>query len=398
MKKEMFIAIPLLVIAGIIGAFIFRYSFEHGLPPAMPTAQATTPLNSLAVTSLPGTTPLPQPTGVVRLAWFYKPPDPTQMDLVVKNADFYILTHKDETERGELRAKGVTAPIAQYLLSFLINDPGNCDKDPNGNQVAYKAGDFCQISQMHPDWFLLDGNGKRISTSNNSYHMDPGNEGFRAFWLERARELQETYGWDNIFLDNVEASRVKMVGQNGTLAAYPDDESYQKAVEGFLAYIRQNYFEPSNKKIYANIVSVGDDQVWKNYLQYVDGVMVESFATDWSDGYRSRDDWDQQMKLVEEALAEQKTMILVAQGKQEDNDLEKFSFASYLLLADGNAFFRYTNSDSYRELWLYENYAYDLGAPRGERYKYKDGWRRDFTNGYVIVRPKSHKAEIVLNQ
>ncbi len=398
MKKELYIAIPLLLIAGLISTFIIRYSFEHGLPAATPTAQATIPQNSLSVTSLPGTTPVPQPTGVARLAWFYKPPDPTEVDLVVKKAGFYILTHKDETELGELRAKGVTAPVAQYLLAFLINDPGNCDEDPNGNQVAYKAGDFCQISQKHPDWFLLDGNGNRIATSNNSYHMDPGSEGFRAFWLERARELQETYGWDNIFLDNVEASREKMVADNGTLAKYPDDASYQKAVEGFLAYIRQNYFEPRNKKIYANIVSVDEDNVWKNYLQYVDGVMVESFATDWSDGYRSRDEWDQQMQLVEEALAEQKTMILVAQGKQEDNGLENFSFASYLLLANGNAFFRYTNTDSYRELWLYENYDYDLGMPQGERYKYKDGWRRDFTNGYVIVRPKSHKAEIVLNQ
>ena len=398
MKKELYIAIPLLIIAGIISIFIFRYSYEHALPPAISTPQATVPQSSLSVTPRPGSTPVPPPTGVVRLAWFYKPPDPTEMDLVIKKADFYILTHKDEQELSALRAKGVTAPVAQYLLSFLINDPGNCDEDPNGNQVAYKAGDFCEISQMHPDWFLLDGNGNRIATSNNSYHMDPGSEGFRAFWLERARELQETYGWDNIFLDNIEASRVKMVGDNETLAKYPDDASYQKAVEGFLAYIRQNYFEPRNKKIYANIVSVDNDQVWKDYLQYVDGVMVESFATDWSDGYRSRDEWEQQMKLVEEALAEQKTMILVAQGKQEDNDLENFSFASYLLLANGNAFFRYTNSDSYRDLWLYENYDYDLGMPSGERYKYKDGWRRDFDNGYVIVRPKSHKAEIVMNQ
>jgi len=398
MKKELYIAIPLLLIAGLISTFIIRYSFEHALPAATPTVQATISQNSLSVTSLPGTTPVPEPTGVARLAWFYKPPDPTEVDLVVKKAGFYILTHKDETELGELRAKGVTAPVAQYLLAFIINDPGNCDEDPSGNQVAYKAGDFCQISQMHPDWFLLDGNGNRIATSNNSYHMDPGSEGFRAFWLERARELQETYGWDNIFLDNVEASREKMVEDNGTLANYPDDASYQKAVEGFLAYIRQNYFEPQNKKIYANIVSVDEDEVWKSYLQYVDGVMVESFATDWSDGYRSRDEWDQQMQLVEEALAEQKTMILVAQGKQEDNGLENFSFASYLLLVNGNAFFRYTNTESYRELWLYENYDYDLGTPQGERYKYKDGWRRDFTNGYVIVRPKSHKAEIVLNQ
>jgi hypothetical protein len=227
--------------------------------------------------------------------------------------------------------------------------------------------------------------------------MDPGNEGFRAFWLERARELQETYGWDHIFLDNVEGSRIKMVGKNGSLANYPDDESYQKAVEGFLSYIRTNYFEPSNKSIYANIVSIAEDHVWDRYLQYVDGAMIESFATDWSDGYRSKDEWEQQMNLAEKALKQGKTLILVAQGDQEDEELQKFAFASYLLIADGNAYFRYTNSEEYRNLWLYENYDIDLGIPLGDRYKSKGLWRRDFAYGYVTVNSQKHQAEIILN-
>jgi hypothetical protein len=274
--------------------------------------------NSLAVTSAPEVTATPLPENVIRLTWFYKPPDEAQMNQVAEKTDFFILTHKDEPARDELRAKGNTAPVSQYLLFLVINDPGDCDEKPNGNQVAYKVGDFCQISEQHPDWFLLDQNGKRIQSRKNSYYMDPGNEGFRAFWLERARELQETYGWDHIFLDNVEGSRIKMVGKNGSLANYPDDESYQKAVEGFLSYIRTNYFEPSNKSIYANIVSIAEDHVWDRYLQYVDGAMIESFATDWSDGYRSKDEWEQQMNLAEKALKQGKTLILVAQGDQED--------------------------------------------------------------------------------
>ena len=396
MKKNLLLAIPLLLIAGAISIFIFNYSFQHGL--STPTPVAILPQSNPLVTPAPGSSPVPTPTSVVHLAWFYKPPDKTQMDLVVKKTDFYILTHKDEAERDELKAKGVSAPFSEYLLFQVINDPGDCQEDPPGNQVAYKTGDFCQISKEHPDWFLLDGKGNRISTSNDNYFMDPGSEGFRAFWLKRARELQETYGWDNVFLDNVEASPIKMVGQNGTLAKYRDEQSYHEAVKGFLTYIRQNYFGPSNKKIYANIVSVAEDHVWEELLPYVDGVMVETFATDWSDGYRSRDEWEQQMEQVEKALSQGKTMILVAQGKQDDNELQNFTFASYLLIANGNAFFRYTNTDSYRELWLYENYSYDLGTPLRNRYNYKGGWRRDFANGFVTVDPRNHQAEIVLKQ
>jgi len=390
MKKILFIVIQLITVGGLI----------IGCNPAQQGQAIPTSTNQQSITSntpLAAYTQTPFTGDVVRLAWFYKPPDNTEIDLVAKRSDFFILTHKDENRRDQLKAKGVSSPFSQYLLFLVIDDPGDCEDEPSGNQVAYKAGDFCQISQQHPDWFLLDENGNRTLSRKDSYYMDPGNEGFRAFWLERARELQETYGWDNIFLDNVEASRTKMVGNNGSLAKYPDDKSYQKAVEDFLAYIRQNYFQPKGKLMYANIVSAKEEQDWESYLQYLDGVMIESFATDWSNGYRSRDEWEQQMEQADKALAEDKTLILVAQGNQKDNKLQNFAFASYLLIANGNAFFRYSNSESYRELWLYENYNIDIGTPLGDRYKQKGGWRRDFTKGYVIVKPQNQKAEIVVS-
>lgn len=386
MKKILVIVMQLIIAGGVI---ISCTSAEQTPPTPTATSQP-----NFASTTVPAAASAPQE--IIRLAWFYKPPENGQLDQAARNFDFFILTHKDEIERDQLRAQGVTSPFSQYLLFLVINDPEGCDEEPNGNQVAYKVGDFCQISEQHPDWFLLDQNGERIQSRSNSYYMDPGNEGFRAFWLQRARELQETHGWDNIFLDNVEGSRIKMVDDDRSPAKYPDEESYQKAVEGFLAYIREYYFEPQNKPIYANIVSVAEDHVWDSYLKHVDGVMVESFATDWSDGYRSRDEWESQMKQVEAALQQGKTLILVAQGEQDDTELQNFTFASYLLLANGNAFFRYTHAENYREMWLYENYNLEIGTPLGDRYKHKGGWRRDFTNGYVTVNPKNHKAEIIV--
>lgn len=398
MNTKIWIALQVIVLmiaAGIITASNPIISVAEA---PVEVAQPDNPLLTAPTAIPPSYVPTPSRTKTVRFAWFYKPPDGTQMDLVVKRNDFFILTHKDEEARSQMKARGVTAPVSEYLLFIVIQDPGDCAADPNGNQVAYKAGDFCQISETHSDWFMLDANGNRIKSGKNGYYMDPGNDGFRAFWLQRASELQETYGWDSVFIDNVEASRTKLVDNGVVLAKYPDDASFQKAVEGFLAYIRQNYFEPRQKPIYANIVSVDDDKVWKSYLQYVDGVMIESFATDWGSGFRSKDDWEQQMKEADEVLKLGKALILVSQGKQDDTNRQTFAFASYLLIANGNAFFRYTNSDSYRELWLYENYDLDLGMPKGERYESKGGWRRDFEKGYVFVKPQSHEAEIVITQ
>jgi hypothetical protein len=394
LSKLLLIGIPLIVLGGIL--IITGYRANQQAQTA-PTA-ASSPSQATLPAAAPAAAATTTPGDIVRLAWFYKPPEAGQMDPVAEYFDFFILTYKDEKARDELKAKGVSAPFSEYLLFLVINDPGDCGKNPNGNQVAYKPGDFCEISESHPDWFLLDQNGDRIQGSGDNYYMDPGNPGFRRFWLDRAKELQDTYGWDNIFLDNVEASRAKLVDDGTLPVKYPDDQSYQQAVEGFLAYIRQNYFQPRGKLMYGNIVSVSDDSVRDQYLKQLDGVMIESFATDWSDGYRKHDDWTQQMELAESILAQGKTLILVSQGDQNDLDRQKFAFASYLLVADGKAVFRYASTDSYREAWLYDNYRLDLGTPKGPRYKSKGDWRRDFSNGYVTVNPQKHTAEIVVNQ
>lgn len=44
--------------------------------------------------------------------------------------------------------------------------------------------------------------------------------------------------------------------------------------------------------MYANVVSMDEDDVWDRYRNRVDGVMVESFATDWSDGDRPHAKWE----------------------------------------------------------------------------------------------------------
>jgi hypothetical protein len=96
------------------------------------------------------------------------------------------------------------------------------------------------------------------------------------------------------------------------------------------------------------------------------------------------------------ALSQGKNLILVAQADQQDSYRQQFALASYLLVANENAFFRYAGADGYQEVALYENYFLDLGEPLGPRYKDGSFWRRDFTNGYVVVNPGGYTAEIML--
>ena len=335
--------------------------------------------------------------GIVNLAHFYKPPSNSTATAVAGTFDFLILSAMDEPFRNQLISNGYNNTILQYFGSVGIQDPGSCTATPRLNQVAYKPGDFCSISRNFPDWFLLDVNGQRIPASpgSDTYRMDPGHPAWRWFFLKRVLDYQAQNGWSGLFLDNLEASLSFIQRDGRRLAKYPDDASYQAAVRGFLQNLKVNYAQAYNRPIVANIIARRDDASWYGYLQYLDGAMQESWAVDWAlDQYISVDRWKSHLALAEMTQNQGKHIILVSQGRYVDTTRQQFAYASFLLIANGKAAFRYTNKAAYRQVWPYSNYRIDLGTPLGPRYQTGSLWRRDFTNGYVVVDPVNHTATI----
>ena len=330
----------------------------------------------------------------VQQAWFYKPPVDGNLMPVVENFNTFILTNNDEAVRDNMKALGKTGPFLQYLRFEAIQDPGSCSAQPWRNQVANQPGDFCRISQEHPDWFLLDAYGNRMQQDPGYYRMDPGNTGWQAFWLERARITQEQLEWDGIFLDNVQASVVHNRLPHTPTMQYPDTASFQAAVEQFLAYLSNSYFRPQGRPLYGNIVDQDNDATWYRYSQYLDGAMEEGWAVDWRNGFRTTEDWLSHLDRAEQMQAQGKHVILVSQGSRSDNLREDFAFASYLLVTSGNASFRYTNYNNYNEVWPEHNQLVDLGQPLGTRYFDGTTWRRDYTGGFVTINPITHAVEI----
>jgi len=368
------------------------------------------PTTQNSTAAVPFNLPSATPTGkvasdknfpLVRLAWFTNIPREDHMFRVVEWFDLYIFHQGNEKDRDLMVALGARGPILQYILFESIQAPDSCTAKPKLNQVAYLPGDYCRISEQHPDWFLLDTEGQRIHVQDkdtNLYLMDPGNSGWRSFFLDRIKTIQAEPNWDGVFLDNVPVTLAFREVSGRLPAAYPDDTSYQTAVQGFLKYLYESYFQPNKKLVFANLISRKDDAVWVSQLNYLDGAMHEGWAIDWPDGYRSADTWEKQMALAEQTQEMGKTIVLVSHGTQEDKALQSFALASYLLINHGNAFFRYANSDNYADLWLYENYAYDLGVPLGSRYRDGQAWRRDFSKGNVSVNPETHQVEINMKQ
>lgn len=336
------------------------------------------------------------PNRIVNLAYFFKPPTNTDA-VTVAGFGSVVLTAGDEAFRDQLVANGYSSTIPQYLRSEGIMDPGNCTTTPYKNQVAYKAGDFCDISQNHPDWFLLNANGNRIRIGgSNYYRMDPGNAGWRQFFVTRLVEMQQQRGWSGLFLDNLEAGLNQIQLDGATSPRYPDNASYRAAIRGFLQYLQQNYSQVYNRPIMANIIarSITDETTWLEYVQYMDGGLTERWAVDWREtNYLSESNWLADLALAERTQSQGKYIVLVSRGYSTDTNRQKFAFASYLLISNGKASFRYATRD-YRQVLLYDNYRVQLGTPRGARYQVGTSWRRDFTNGYVIVDPINHTATI----
>lgn len=337
------------------------------------------------------------PERLINLAHFYKPPSNSDAPTLANKSGFVLLTGGDEVFRDKVIANGFTTTIPQYFMFLGIQDPGSCTSSTRNNQAAYKAGDFCDISQNHPDWFLLDANGQRIRMEPKSdvYRMDPGNAEWRQFFLTRVLEWQSKSGWNGLFLDCLESSLGELERMGQIPAKYPNDASYRAAILGFLEFLRTNY---ADRPILANITQGLDDTAWSSYMQYLDGAMQERWAVDWDvSKYVKESKWEADLARAEKFQNQGKYLILVAPGNKADTNRQNFAFASYLLISNGKAAFRYSNSDVYREVWMYDNYQVDLGTPLGPRYKSGNLWKRDFSKGVVTVDPVNHTATISTN-
>ena len=350
--------------------------------------------------------------GSLELSWFYKPPvDGTSTQTMATQFQHFILTRNDEDLRDHLRAAGVSTPILQYVRFDAIEDPCDgqcpCKAMPWRNQVAWEPGDFCEILSNHPDWFLRSKAGDLIAVKTGHQRhlwMDPGNPGWRAFWLNRVKMTQKELGWQGVFLDNVQASLGQFTKENIALSNYPNEANFQTAVKGFLDYIRNIYFIPEKRTLEGNIIFLpwGQEKViWKYFLASMDGAMLEDFAVGWHSGsFKTSQDWLNQIQSIEESQRMGKHVTLVAQGDQEDLGRQTFALASYLLSNEGLASFRYTDSHGhYNQFWDYDGYqtARHLGRSLKPREKLETGiWRRDFENGYVTVDPDNHQGQIIL--
>lgn len=359
--------------------------------------------------------------------WFYKPIVTNESSgNVSERWDNMILTHGDDISANttSVKNRGHKPPLLMYVRGDSIT---NLTTGYFNNQVAWD-GSTATFRGANADAQLTVG-GTAAQDGSSYYLMNPGNAAWQSYFVSQCQQVIPTYEWDGIFLDNIRMVRptnsssqtITGIASNQTL--YSTDAAWQSAQIAFLAALANgttglkkaalNSQAGVALQIWANITPLpfpaytAGLTVWNSYLANLDGVMMEEFASGFYAGpdvWLSTSEWEGRMALVESALALNKRVLCVVQGPQTDLQRMRFGLASYMLISNGKASFRYTLDSTtygsyYNYDWRYEDYALAqaLGAPTSSRYRVGNSWRRDFTHGRVSVDPSTHIGAIILS-
>jgi hypothetical protein len=265
---------------------------------------------------------------------------------------------------------------------------------------GYSSGvTYTEANTSHPDWFLLDSNGQRITSSGWSYLtlMDPGVQSYQQRWADNVISELNTQGWDGVFMDDVNAT-VKY-HTSAKLAKYPTDADYQAAVRSGLAYIGPRV-QAAGKLAVANIgawseyYSAGTD-----WLQFLSGAMDEQFekwGTSTTDGYSTdwgAGGWATHLNMVKACESQGKLFLGITHSQSTDAAAARYGWATVLLAAGGHSSFALAD-DYTHETWFPE-YDYDIGDPLAAETRDASGvHRRAFQHGLVLVNPTSSSQSV----
>lgn len=276
------------------------------------------------------------------------------------------------------------------------------------------------VANGHEDWFLHTAAGARISISSAAgtcYLADPGNLGYQnEFKTHVAARIAGVAGADGVFLDNIIINWNNLT-LSGTPSRYPIDASghapgWEAAIKSFLAnaatYLRaQGRYVEGSAAAWCSCGGAQNSgalsQWWWHYLTDASGHSLLSgiFVEHWmkpSSSYGPRlvgtDAWYKQWDSYEGLQAYAHSLGADFTGEDADYSVgstpatrvARFSRATYLLDYDcGRGAWAWHTSAS--DPWATIDHN-DPGCPLGAKTQVATNvWRRDFTNGYVIVNP-----------
>ncbi len=278
------------------------------------------------------------------------------------------------------------------LIVLEYKDLGNSSSYPPVEGFTTDGVSYAEALAHHPEWLLRDRAGQPIQCAGFPYlwAMDIGNPGFQRAWADEVVNELKTQGWNGVFIDNVNPT-IRYYHDPADVASYPNDATYSAAVTSALASIVPK-IHAAGKLAMANIGS------WPSYrstaarwMHYLDGAMDERFTKFTpapGRGYRSPDEWQTELSILQQTQREGKLFLGIAQSSDGDVQAERFGWATMLLGSGGHATFALQDDANYGVETWFPDYNAPIGHALGAQTTVSSGvHRRSFSAGLVLVNP-----------
>jgi hypothetical protein len=302
-----------------------------------------------------------------------------------------ILQQFDAPMIPRLKAFNPGLKILMYV-DMMGSDP----RDPTGLSDA--AG-YDDAALNHPDWFLRDASGNPLVFKDfpTSYVMDVGNRGYQDDGAARIGAEAKGDGFDGVFLDDANASLEWVIaGGPPACVTYPTTARWQAAVYSFLANVAPQLHQ-AGLLVVANIGgSTITPGLWQRWNGPLDGAMEESF-TNGGIGEDSIENGRFAAKLTHARWSEANGKISLDHAVTGTRAGARYGLATMLLVAGSENLFSASTTYSHEVWWPEYATAESLGRPIGPyRLLHNGVFRREFTNGVVLVNPHERTASRVV--
>jgi hypothetical protein len=227
----------------------------------------------------------------------------------------------------------------------------------------------------HPEWFLRDASGAKLSTFVNEigaqrqFAVDIGNPAYLDAWVDWAMAAMDRFGWDGVWIDNL--LRGNFEGWSGwpidprTGARYTTAD-YRRDQLAALQHIRRR-FDARGKMMIGNHSSAWEadtfaDPVVRQQIVTMHALEIEDCVYTFAGGPHSESAWIAQLSYLDFANRQGVlTQCRGGNGTISDPGKRTYVLASYLLSKEGLS--NVAQLNSVRSWW--PGLEADLGAPRG---------------------------------
>ena len=289
-------------------------------------------------------------------------------------------------------------------LSFT--DSYGCSNGVDQARLSTGVG-YCDADHNHPDWFLTDSSGGRL----NSYYfpdarmMDVGSSAYQSKWLSNVLADLRAGGWAGVFMDDTNTDMSWHL-HGRTIAKYPTSASWRAATRSMLASVgpaltSAGFLAVPN--LSAPWAADYDAQAtWRDWIQFTSGAAQEYYSK-WgttSSSWFSGNDWTYRQQF--QAITEQqgKVFLGITYAPKADARSMTWARANFLLFDEpanhGALVYEFSDpeaQDPYSAAW-----TADVGSPTGGRFQVGSAWRRNFTDGTVLVNPSASTVTVSLEK